>query len=168
MLLSTWCLQSVALVIGTLVLDFQEGTFDAQSIVTETNAELTLFTRSHNSACDVAAITTGSTVMLITMLLGGFYVRVMPVWLDWSRYLSIINYSYSVLMNIEFTSSTIFTCAPENSAYPSCATGSTFDGTEVIAAQGINTRVGLYVGVLLIVIVGLRLVAYLVLRFRKM
>ena len=41
----------------------------------------------------------------------------MPSWLVWAKYLSITNYAYPVLMNIEFSPTREFACDPVNSAY---------------------------------------------------
>ena len=92
----------------------------------------------------------------------------MPSWLVWAKYLSITNYAYPVLMNIEFSPTREFACDPVNSAYASCANGTTISGTDVVQSQNLSTQVGLYIGVLFIFIVGFRALAYLALRLRKL
>ena len=211
-ILSTWALQSVSLFIGATVLDFQEGAAmwcrrAGPGVTMQCSLTLTIawWSECHPRSVARAAITTGSTFMLTTMLLGGFYVRKatapagparrrkirtdgiavtrmrplcgsdrghqvrnMPFWLTWAKYLSITNFVYPVLMQIEFTASNLFECSPVNSAYPACATSTVFPGTEVLEAQNLPTRAGLYIGCVLIFIVGFRTLAYLALRLRRL
>ncbi|PKB92227.1 hypothetical protein RhiirA5_445520, partial [Rhizophagus irregularis] len=42
--------------------------------------------------------------LLITMLLGGFYVKQLPTGLNWLKYLSFLKYSYSLLLQIQLDS----------------------------------------------------------------
>jgi len=44
------------------------------------------------------ASVTATVVMLMFMLIGGFYVPVsrLPIWFGWTRFLSVIKYSYDV------------------------------------------------------------------------
>ncbi|CAI2175213.1 15776_t:CDS:10 [Funneliformis geosporum] len=54
--------------------------------------------------------------MLSTMLLGGFYVKNLPVALDWLKYLSFSKYAYGLLMQIQFNSPKAkFECALSSS-----------------------------------------------------
>ena len=46
--------------------------------------------------------------MLGSMLLGGFYVRVIPVWLKWAENLSFVTYAYDALLQLEFTEDSRF------------------------------------------------------------
>ena len=45
-----------------------------------------------------------SVVMLLSfMLVGGFYVKNLPSWLQWFQYLSYITYSFDAMLHLEFT-----------------------------------------------------------------
>ena len=45
-----------------------------------------------------------SVVMLLSfMLVGGFYVKRLPSWLQWFQYLSYITYSFDSMLHLEFT-----------------------------------------------------------------
>ena len=70
--------QSVGLFIGALVMDFK------RSIV-------------------IAAL-----YALTSMLLGGFYQKNIPSWLQWFQYLSYLTYSYEAALTTEFTTSPPF------------------------------------------------------------
>ena len=53
---------------------------------------------SFNKGIVVAAVS-----MLTCMLLGGFYTRRVPSWLNWVRYLSFLSYAYENTVITEFT-----------------------------------------------------------------
>ena len=48
-------------------------------------------------------MTLAALAVLTSMLLGGFYVRVLPFWLDWAKNLSFVTYGYDALLQLEFT-----------------------------------------------------------------
>lgn len=63
------------------------------------------------SACVTAtptAIAIAAVSMLGSMLLGGFYVRSLPVWLKWTENLSFITYAYDAMLQLEFTEDSRF------------------------------------------------------------
>ncbi|GAX76515.1 hypothetical protein CEUSTIGMA_g3961.t1 [Chlamydomonas eustigma] len=47
-------------------------------------------------------LTISSVTMLTLMLVGGFYVRGVPIWIDWLKYLSYIYWGWNLLLKIEF------------------------------------------------------------------
>uniref|UniRef100_H2Z6M6 ABC transporter domain-containing protein n=1 Tax=Ciona savignyi TaxID=51511 RepID=H2Z6M6_CIOSA len=60
-------------------------------------------------------------MMITFMLLGGFYIKNIPSWLHWMRYVSPFQYSWALMLYFEFDSNQRVLCDPENSMYPSCA-----------------------------------------------
>lgn len=48
------------------------------------------------------ALSFTTVLMLTIMLVGGFYVRSIPVWISWLKYLSFIYYGYGLVLKIEF------------------------------------------------------------------
>jgi len=48
--------------------------------------------------------------MLTLMLVGGFYVADVPVWIGWLKYLSFIYYGFNVLLHVEFGGRTLYDC----------------------------------------------------------
>ena len=65
--------QSIGLAIGATVMSFNKG------------------------------IVVASVSMLTCMLLGGFYTKRVPFWLNWVQYLSFVSYSYQNCLIMEFT-----------------------------------------------------------------
>ncbi|XP_064611787.1 uncharacterized protein LOC135475778 [Liolophura sinensis] len=49
------------------------------------------------------ALTAASLYFLTCLLLGGFFTRTMPFWLEWSRFLSVHYYAYRAFVILEFT-----------------------------------------------------------------
>lgn len=49
-------------------------------------------------------------ISLSMMIFGGFYVRMLPVFVKWLKYLSILKYAYDALVQIQFTDQTNISC----------------------------------------------------------
>ncbi|KAK9829866.1 hypothetical protein WJX72_008345 [[Myrmecia] bisecta] len=56
--------------------------------------------------------------MLAFMLVGGFYVSAIPVWISWLKYLSFVYFGYNLLIKIEFGGRTIYDCGGADVADP--------------------------------------------------
>jgi len=56
------------------------------------------------------AQTITSVIMLTMMLVGGFYVTNIPAWIAWLKYLSFIYYGYNLLLKIEYSGVTLYSC----------------------------------------------------------
>ncbi|RXM28619.1 ABC transporter G family member 14 [Acipenser ruthenus] len=61
-----------------------------------------------------------TSVIVLTVLLGGFYIQKLPFWLVWLRYLAIILFSFHATLQLEFTDDTSFRCAIQSFS-PHCA-----------------------------------------------
>jgi hypothetical protein len=48
--------------------------------------------------------------MLTFMLVGGYYVRGIPPWISWVRYLSFVYWGFNLLLKIEFAGATYVSC----------------------------------------------------------
>ncbi|CAK8691387.1 unnamed protein product [Clavelina lepadiformis] len=59
-------------------------------------------------------------MMITYMLLGGFYIKSLPPWLSWLRYVSPFLYAWTLMLYFEFDSDYRVICNTENSLYPSC------------------------------------------------
>ncbi|XP_072039775.1 uncharacterized protein [Amphiura filiformis] len=67
--------------------------------------------------------------MLSAMMLGGFYVEILPFWLEWTQYLSFLFYTYNLFLRVEFNiRGDPVKCAKEESIFEECITG---NATEV-------------------------------------
>ncbi|XP_067048982.1 uncharacterized protein [Acropora muricata] len=135
-LLTTFAAQSVGLFIGALVMDFK------RSIV-------------------IAAL-----YALTSMLLGGFYQKNIPSWLQWFQYLSYLTYSYEAALTTEFTTSPPFRCLEVDSAYAACKNnGTVIPGRDVLVKLKVTRSVGENVAVILLFIAFFRLMTYCCLRY---
>lgn len=105
--------------------------------------------------------------MLTFLLLGGFYIRLFPSWLRWTRYTSPTYYSYDILANSQFTSDTFFLCSQSGvSQFESCQNGAEFlNGREVVLSQNLGTIPGIYIIYLLCFFVGFRIIGYFTVLF---
>jgi hypothetical protein len=64
------------------------------------------------------AQTIATIIMLSFMLVGGYYVRGIPVWIDWVKYISYVYWGFNLLLKIEFANSQYYDCddAPPGAA----------------------------------------------------
>lgn len=135
-LLTTVAAQSVGLFIGALVMDFKK------SIV-------------------IAAL-----YALTSMLLGGFYQKNIPSWLQWFQYLSYLTYCYEAALTTEFTTSPPFRCLEVDSAYAACKNnGTVIPGRDVLVKLKVTRSAGENVAVILLFIAFFRLMTYCCLRY---
>eukprot|EP00884_Botryococcus_braunii_P016367 jgi/Botrbrau1/3413/Bobra.0337s0046.1 len=56
------------------------------------------------------AQTIASILVLTMVLVGGYFVRGIPSWISWLKYLSFIFYGWGLLVHIEYTGRTIYSC----------------------------------------------------------
>ena len=57
-------------------------------------------------------------IMLTMMLVGGFYVTTIPVWIAWLKYLSFVYYGYNLLLKINWVGVPLWDCAGDNPPAP--------------------------------------------------
>ena len=137
-IISAFTGESIGLFIGTLTLDL-------------------------DIAIAIATVTT-----LGILLLGGFYIRSLPVWLDWLKYTSPLRYAYSASVQIMWLWGSPITCEDGSfigqcTAYPYVGTVS---GEEVMNWLSITKlTIGQNFLVLIVYLVMFRIFGYLSLRF---
>ncbi|CAH9107832.1 unnamed protein product [Cuscuta europaea] len=109
-----------------------------------------------------SATTLGSVIMLSFLLAGGFYVRHVPKFIGWIKYVSIGQYTYKLLLETQFKPEETYLC-------PSAAAGGgggmvclVKDHPSIERAE-LGKHVTLSVVALLIMLVGYRLIAYVAL-----
>ncbi|RGB41806.1 P-loop containing nucleoside triphosphate hydrolase protein [Rhizophagus diaphanus] len=94
------------------------------------------------------SISVSMVFMLASMLLGGFYIKHLPMGLGWLKYLSFVKYSYSLLMQIQFdTPKAQFRCARPGELPPGevsmCELGdnapmSNISGVSILQSEGLD------------------------------
>nr|XP_018668221.1 ABC transporter G family member 14-like isoform X2 [Ciona intestinalis] len=111
-------------------------------------------------------------IMITFMLLGGFYIKNIPTWLHWLRYVSPFQYSWSLMLYMEFDSNERVLCSPENSMFPSCVVNGTMPGNEtrfvefkdILNANGADVPAWACVLSLIGTLVVFRVIGYILLR----
>ncbi|CAH8354978.1 unnamed protein product [Eruca vesicaria subsp. sativa] len=102
------------------------------------------------------ATTLGSVIMLAFLLAGGFYVRHVPVFISWIKYISIGYYTYKLVILGQYTESEWYPCGEDGEM--KCYVGD-FEGIRHIGFHG-----GLVSAfALALMLVGYRVVAYIAL-----
>ncbi|PKK74390.1 P-loop containing nucleoside triphosphate hydrolase protein [Rhizophagus irregularis] len=94
------------------------------------------------------SISVSMVFILASMLLGGFYIKHLPMGLSWLKYLSFVKYSYSLLMQIQFdTPKAQFRCARPGELPPGevsmCDLGdngpmSNISGVSILQSEGLD------------------------------
>lgn len=120
------------------------------------------------------AQTIASVVMLTFVLTGGYFVTTIPVWIDWIKYLSFIYYGFGLLLHIEYTGRTIYSCTepstctqinpsnPQND--PRCTVIDTQEGLGLSQDPNSSSWVAINVCVLFGFLVIIRILVYVFLR----
>ncbi|XP_067833640.1 uncharacterized protein [Heptranchias perlo] len=118
------------------------------------------------------SMTFSTTYMLLTLLLGGFYIQNLPVWLSWARYLSFLSYPFHVMLRLEFANNHSILCKARNSAFRHCNVVRNTSNTtayvprdDILASYNANFPIYASILILLLFLLAFRLACYLVLRF---
>ncbi|XP_046351559.2 ABC transporter G family member 22-like [Haliotis rufescens] len=115
------------------------------------------------------ALTITSTTMVSLIMVGGFYITMMPPWLFWSRYLSVFGHTLSAMLILEFADFTPIPCSNVTlDTYPQCGR----NGTEFVTAEVVLEQVGtvlpmyMYVMALSVTLIVYFSAGYAIFRFR--
>lgn len=116
-------------------------------------------------------MTQATIYMLATMLLGGFYTRSLPFWLDWIKYVSFLQYTFSAMMFLEFDDGPDIRCAVKSatseSQFRSClySNSTHISSNEVLDFYGIDLPSWAYILPLFVFIMFFRIAGYFMLRY---
>lgn len=66
------------------------------------------------------AQTVSTVIMLTFMLVGGYYVRGIPAWIAWVKYLSFVYWGYNLLLKIEYSGRTFVDCGGQSTLTVEC------------------------------------------------
>lgn len=110
------------------------------------------------------AMTIATTVSLSMLILGGFYKQNLTTFLEWLSSLSALKYSFDASVQVVLTSRDI--SCDGGLVIPACYGQTTISGNNVLQWLRVDTHpVELNVFFLFVMVIGLRFVAYLCLRF---
>ena len=112
------------------------------------------------------ALVAASVILLTLMLLGGFFIRNIPSWVAWLRYLSNFKYANDASLGLVFNTNTP---CDGSGLLPACQGQSTgfSTGAETLDYLDVQGSVGFNAGLLIAMGVVLRVLAYFNLRFIK-
>lgn len=141
------------------------GLFAAQLLVTNCGESMGIFVASAVDEVRIGAACV-TVLALFFMLVGGFYVKNLPYWLRWCRYLSPIRYSYDACVMFEFTSG--ISC-DGSGIIPECSEpGTSHASTEdIINYLGASGTIGFNIAMIAVGSLFFRLLAYLALRSKR-
>lgn len=116
--------------------------------------------------------TVASIIMLGFMLVSGYYVRGIPVWISWVKYLSFVYWGFNLMIKIQFSGATFYQCGSttglSSSHDPTAAVGPCEPVADLQAALQLpvdpNSSAALDLGVLIAMLLLLRLLVYTTLR----
>ncbi|XP_062612613.1 uncharacterized protein LOC134274352 [Saccostrea cucullata] len=118
-------------------------------------------------------MTQATIFIMATMLLGGFYTRSLPFWLDWIKYLSFLQYTFSAMMYLEFYDGPNINCAIKTSVsesqFSTClfSNATSIPSNEVLHFYGVSQPYWTYILPLFAFIFIFRIGGYLMLRFKQ-
>nr|XP_022290386.1 ABC transporter G family member 22-like [Crassostrea virginica]XP_022290391.1 ABC transporter G family member 22-like [Crassostrea virginica]XP_022290399.1 ABC transporter G family member 22-like [Crassostrea virginica] len=126
------------------------------------------------ASMDIRKGMTKATIFIMaTMLLGGFYTRSLPFWLDWIKYLSFLQYTFSAMLYLEFNDGPNIRCALRTdvteSQFGTCLHGNStsIPSNEVLHFYGIHWPYWTYILPLFVFIFVFRVGGYFMLRYRQ-
>lgn len=107
------------------------------------------------------ATTLASVATLVFLIAGGYYVQHIPVFIVWLKYLSYSFYCYKLLLGIQYRPGDSYRCEAEGEPARLCQV------LEFPAVRAVGLRhLWVDAGVMALMLVGYRLIAYLILRRR--
>ncbi|KZV29351.1 hypothetical protein F511_18502 [Dorcoceras hygrometricum] len=103
--------------------------------------------------------TLSSVIMLVFLLASGYYIQHIPTFVDWLKYISFSHYCYKLLVGVQYEENEVYEC------------GLNLEYCRVIDNPAIKNlgidNLGSDVCVLMVMLVGYRVLAYLALRLRQ-
>jgi len=109
--------------------------------------------------------------MIALMLVEGFFIKNLPAWLAWTKWLSFFKYAFDVCLNLQFSGSHTFQCT-DGTLIRLCkmdnsTTTTTFVGRDVLNYFQVDLGIGENFVILIAMVIILRIGAYVSLRFIK-
>eukprot|EP00538_Stauroneis_constricta_P004422 CAMPEP_0119546338 /NCGR_PEP_ID=MMETSP1352-20130426/805_1 /TAXON_ID=265584 /ORGANISM="Stauroneis constricta, Strain CCMP1120" /LENGTH=818 /DNA_ID=CAMNT_0007591033 /DNA_START=20 /DNA_END=2476 /DNA_ORIENTATION=- len=112
------------------------------------------------------ALTIATVLTLSTMLMGGFYVENIPSFISWAKYLSPFKYSFDASRFVIFDRD--MPCDGSGQLQDLCASATdTVKRDDLLDFLGVEQSLGFHIGMLIVLGVVPRYLAYLALKYRK-
>ena len=83
-------------------------------------------------SCITTAITIANVVALAMLICGGFYTRVLPIWMRWSGNISSLRFAYRSMIQIVYGSSQSVHCIAGYKAIIACHNSTSVPGEQVV------------------------------------
>ncbi|KAI3467159.1 hypothetical protein Pfo_023822 [Paulownia fortunei] len=104
------------------------------------------------------ATTLSSVLMLVFLLVSGYYIQHIPPFIDWLKYISFSQYCYRLLVGVQYSENEVYDCG--------LGSGCRVVDFPAIKYLGIH-NMALDVAALMLMLVGYRFLAYVALRFGR-
>lgn len=114
------------------------------------------------------AYVTGNIIFFCSVLTGGFFVRHLPSWLIWSKWLSPYRYAYCGCLQLQFSDDRLYQCT--NGEYINACRknfNGTFTGREALKYFEVDLNIGLNFLVLFGMFLAFQVSTYIALRYIK-
>ncbi|XP_056007788.1 uncharacterized protein LOC125666691 [Ostrea edulis] len=112
------------------------------------------------------SITAVNTLMVVFLLLGGFFNTSFPTWFSWAKYLSFLHYPFAAIVTLLFGDMEPVRCG--NSQMFKMCTNATqiISGSDVLSSVGIDLPVYCCVGTLAVLVILLRILGYYAIKYK--
>nr|XP_022319289.1 ABC transporter G family member 14-like [Crassostrea virginica] len=112
------------------------------------------------------SITAANTIMVVYLLLGGFFNTHFPSWFTWAKYVSFLFYPFAAMMTLFFGDIEPFRCGNSN-MYKNCHNETDLvTGDDVLQSVGIDIPVYCSISMMVVLILVLRIMGYYTIKFR--
>lgn len=112
------------------------------------------------------SITTVNTIMVLFLILGGFFNTHFPSWFAWAKYLSFLYYPFAAIVTLLFADIEPFSCG-SSQTFKQCQNETELvTGSDVLHSMGIDIPVYCSIGMMAVLVVVLRIMGYFALKYR--
>ncbi|XP_061184373.1 uncharacterized protein LOC133192373 [Saccostrea echinata] len=112
------------------------------------------------------SITAVNTVMVVFLILGGFFNTSFPTWFTWAKYTSFLHYPFAAIVTVLFGDIEPFRCGNPQ-IFKKCQNEKELiTGSDVLHSVGIDLPVYCCVGTMVVLIILLRILGYYAIKYR--
>lgn len=112
------------------------------------------------------SITTVNTLMVLFLILGGFFNTHFPSWFAWAKYFSFLYYPFAAIVTLLFGDIEPFSCGTSQ-MFKKCQNETEIvTGSDVLHSMGIDIPVYCCIGMMVVLVVVLRFMGYTALKYK--